>query len=120
VIVDDGLFVLNLPKTGIEKLDFYYAKEDNFKWCHRFFDAPASPFTRIDLGDGDYYYGETRDGIPHGRGAKVLLSIKVPRITESWYNSGKATDNGRFMVKAYGMYLESAGVAHCLSSDTYS
>ena len=86
VIVDDGVFILNLPKTGNEKLDSYYAKEGNYTWCPRFFDAPASPLTRIDLGNGIYFYGETRDGIPHGRGAKVFLSGGYPRIIESWYN----------------------------------
>ena len=87
VVVDDGVFVLNLPKTGIEKLDFYYAKEANFKWSPCFFDAPASPLTRIDLGNGNYYYGETRDGVPHGRGAMVFLSdMKLRSIREAWFN----------------------------------
>ena len=104
VIVDDGVFVLNLPKTGIKKLDSYYEKEAKFTWCPRFFDAPASPITRIDLGDGDYYYGETKEGKPHGRGAEVLLSIKVPGIRESWYNSGKATGNGRFICETGDRY----------------
>jgi len=86
VIVHDGIFVLKLPKTGNKKLDFYYEQAGNFTWCPRFFYAPASPITRIDLGKGDYYYGESRDGIPHGRGAKVFLFSGYPRIREAWYN----------------------------------
>ena len=82
----DSEFVLNLPPTGIKDLDSNYEKESRFRYSARFFDAPAAPITRIDLGDGDYYYGETKDGKPHGRGAKVLLSVKSPEIKEAWYN----------------------------------
>ena len=71
-------FVLNLPKTGVKDLDSNYEKEVKFEWSAPSFDAPASPITRIDLGDGDYYYGETKDGKPHGRGAKVFLSVNPP------------------------------------------
>jgi len=59
LIVDDGVFVINLPNTGNEKLDSYYEKGGIFTWCPRFFDAPASPIIRLDTDDGNYYYGET-------------------------------------------------------------
>jgi len=62
-------FDLNLPKTGVKDLDSNYEKASKYKWSSPSFDAPPSPITRIDLGDGDYYYGETKDGKPHGRGA---------------------------------------------------
>jgi len=76
-----------LPKTGIKNLDFYYENESRYKWSAPFFDAPASPIIRIDLGKGKYYWGETKDGKPHGRGAKVFLSDdKDSWITEAWYN----------------------------------
>jgi len=84
-------FELNLPKTGVKDLDDHYEKECKYKWSAPSFDAPASPITHINLGNGNYYYGETKDGKPHGRGAKVILSDDTPYIEEAWYNYGEAT-----------------------------
>jgi len=42
----------------------------------------------LDLGNGDFYVGETANKKPHGRGVKVLLSKNPPRIREAWYKDG--------------------------------
>lgn len=93
----DDNFNLNLPKTGEKDLDEHYEKDGKFTWPARFFEAPASKVERIDLKNRNYYYGETRDGKPHGRGAKVWLSYDSPAILEAWYKDDVATGEGRLI-----------------------
>ena len=66
--------------------------------------GPVQFVNHLDLGDGDFYVGETANGKPHGRGVKVLLSLNPPAIREAWYKEGQATGRGRFISESGHSY----------------
>lgn len=61
--------------------------------------------SHLDLGNGDFYVGETAKGRPHGRGVKVFLSWNPPVIREAWYKEGDATGRGRMIGENGNIYI---------------
>ena len=71
-------------------------------------DGPASKFTRIVRGNGNFYFGETKlEGklIPHGRGVKVVLSVSIPYIIEATFKDGTAHGKGRRISTSGQVYI---------------